>query len=81
MAHSSQHGINSLLSRGNFLWNNLPRKLKKNVATEEFKKYLKEQGTLLSSLINLQEVCISNILRYCNPEHPLVQSIPSIASK
>ena len=41
-AHSTRHGINSLLFRGSLLWNNLPREIKESLSTEEFKKRLKE---------------------------------------
>ena len=42
-AHSTCHVINSLLLQGGFLWNNLPREIKENLSTEEFK------GTLMQN--------------------------------
>ena len=48
-AHSTRHGINSLLFRGSLLWNNLPREIKESLSTEEFKKRLMENGALLCS--------------------------------
>ena len=45
-AHSTHHGINSLLLRSSLLWNNLPREIKESLSTEEFKKRLKEHGVL-----------------------------------
>ena len=50
-AHSTRHGINSLLFRGSLLWNNLPREIKESLSTEEFKKRLKEHGNLLCSCV------------------------------
>ena len=48
LAHSTHHGINSLLFRSSLLWNNLP---KENLSTEEFKKRLKEHGALPCSCV------------------------------
>ena len=51
LAHSTRHGINSLLFRGSLLWNNLPREIKESLSTEEFKKRLKEHGALRCSCV------------------------------
>ena len=51
LAHSTRHGINSLLFRGSLLSNNLPREIKESLSTEEFKKRLKEHGALRCSCV------------------------------
>ena len=43
-AHSTRHGINSLLFRCSLLWNNLSRETTDSLSTEEFKEKLKEHG-------------------------------------
>ena len=50
-AHSTRHGINSLLFRGSLLWYNPPRKIKERISNEEFKKRLKENGDLPCSCV------------------------------
>ena len=50
-AHSARHGINSLLSQGSLLWNNLSGEIKESLSTEEFKKRLKEHGALRCSCV------------------------------
>ena len=50
-AHSTRHGINSLLFQGSLLWNNLPRKIRESLSTEENKKRLKEHGALPCSCV------------------------------
>ena len=50
-AYSTCHGINSLLFRGNILWNNLPKEIKESLSTEEFKKRRKEHGALPCSCV------------------------------
>ena len=50
-AHSTRHGIDSLLFRVSYLWINLPREIKESLSTEEFKKRLKENGDLPYSCV------------------------------
>ena len=42
-AHSTGHGINSLLFRGSLLGNNLPKEIKESFSTDKFKKRLKQR--------------------------------------
>ena len=50
-ALSIRHGINSLLFRGSFPGKNLPREIKGNLFTEEFKERVKDHGALPCSCL------------------------------